>query len=209
MRRNRDSPSRRACPTGLGIMLLALLAAPAGAQEAARPQDAPPQATGLPPAESGFIGAVGRFIKRSLGPLAPEDPTPPASAPPVAEAPVAEAPVAAVPPPAPAATSPLEVSRGLAKDAIDAVKRLPSSVALPQLPSAMVTGRERCVAAANGAPDCLAATEALCKSKGFKTGNSLDIQSARRCKAHVWLSGRPAEADDCTTESFVTRAMCR
>lgn len=206
MRRNRDTPSRRVFRPDLGIMLLALLAAPAGAQEAARPQDAPPQATRPPPSEQGFIGAVGRFIARSLGPLAPKDPPPPPAGPPADEAPA----VAAVPPPpAPAAPSPLEVSRGLAKDAIDAVKRLPSSVALPQLPSAMVTERERCVAAANGAPDCLAATEVLCRSKGFKTGNSLDIQSAQRCKAHVWLSGRPAEADDCTTESFVTRAMCR
>jgi hypothetical protein len=191
-------------------VLPALLAAqPAGAQE--KPEPAP-QSRPLSGAESGFIGAVGRFIERSIGPVTPKAAPPAEAAAQPAEAPLPES--AAVPPapaPSPKPANPLEIPRELAKGAIDAVSKLPSSVGLPNvgLPSSVVTGRERCVPAANGAPDCLAATEALCKAKGFNAGNSLDIQSAQRCKPHVWLSRDPAGPNDCTTESFVTRAVCR
>jgi hypothetical protein len=191
-----------------GVAGLLLAALPALAQDAAPP--APP----VSGPESGFIGALGRFIERSIVPAPPKDAAPAEIvevAP--AERPVAPPPVVSAPADAPSVkpADPFELPRGFAKGAIDAVTRLPATVGLPQvgLPSSMVTGRARCVAAANGAPDCLAATEALCKSKGFTAGNSLDIQSAQRCKAHVWLSGRAAEPSDCTTESFVTRAVCR
>jgi hypothetical protein len=193
-----------------GVAGLLLAALPALAQEPA------PQVSGP---ESGFIGALGRFIERSIVLAPPKDAAPvetvevvPAERP--VEPPPVDAAPAVAPPPPPTSVKPadpLELPRGFAKGAIDAVTRLPATVGLPQvgLPSSMVTGRARCIAAANGAPDCLAATEALCKSKGFTAGNSLDIQSAQRCKAHVWLSGRAAEPTDCTTESFVTRAVCR
>jgi hypothetical protein len=215
MRRNLGRPNRglRACCVA-GLLVATL---PAFAQDAAPP---PPRVSGP---ESGFIGALGRFIERSIVPAAPRDAAPAETAEvvpeerlvepsPVVAAPAPGGPIAA-PPQGPAAkpVDPLELPRGIAKGAIDAVTRLPATVGLPQvgLPSSMVTGRERCVVAANGAPDCLAATEALCKSKGFVAGNSLDIQSAQRCKAHVWLSGRTSEPNECTTESFVTRAVCR
>jgi hypothetical protein len=196
----------RAC----GVAGLLLAALPALAQETAPPA---PHISGP---ESGFIGALGRFIERSIVPVPPKDAAETVEAAPaerpVEPPPVVSAPAAALPPvPSVKPADPFEVPRGFAKGAIDAVTRLPATVGLPQvgLPSSLVTGRTRCVAAANGAPDCLAATEALCKSKGFTAGNSLDIQSAQRCKAHVWLSGRAGEPTDCTTESFVTRAMCR
>ena len=215
MRRNQGRPDR--CLRACGVAALLLAALPAFAQDAAPPA---PRVSG---SESGFIGALGRFIERSIVPAPPRDAAAaetvevvpeerPIEPSPIAAAPIPGAP-AAVPPQRPAAkpADPLEVPRGIAKGAIDAVTRLPATVGLPQvgLPSSMVTGRERCAAAANGAPDCVAATEALCRSKGFAAGNSLDIQSAQRCKAHVWLSGRTSEPSDCTTESFVTRAVCR
>lgn len=202
---------------GLWLVLPALLVASAAtAQEKPEAAPAPPaeQSRPLPGSESGFIGAVGRFFERSLAPVTPkqepaqvEAAAQPVEVPP----PEAAAPVPAVAPPAAArTTNPLEIPGELAKGAIDAVTKLPSSVGLPNvgLPSSVVTGRERCIVAANGAPDCLAATEVLCKRKGFSAGNSVDIQTAQRCKAHVWL-GAAAQPSDCTTESFVTRAVCR
>ena len=38
--------------------------------------------------------------------------------------------------------------------------------------------RERCPIAPNGAPDCKAAAEIMCRTKGFATGNSVDYQTA-------------------------------
>jgi hypothetical protein len=90
---------------------------------------------------------------------------------------------------------------GAAKDAAGAVARLPSS--------GIVIGRELCSPAPNGAPDCRAATEVMCRTKGFKSGRSLDIQSAQKCPARIWLSGRAPKPGECAEESFVTRAMCQ
>ncbi len=88
-----------------------------------------------------------------------------------------------------------------AKDAAGTLMGLPNA--------RIVTGRERCVIASNGVPDCRAAADAACRGKGFGSGRSLDTQSAQKCPARVWLSGRfPAEAD-CPLETFVTRAVCQ
>jgi hypothetical protein len=90
---------------------------------------------------------------------------------------------------------------GTAKDAAGTLMGLPSA--------RIVTGRERCVIAQNGVPDCRAAADAACRGKGFGSGRSLDTQSAQKCPARVWLSGRfPAEGD-CQLETFVTRAVCQ
>lgn len=86
-----------------------------------------------------------------------------------------------------------------ASDAADAVARLPNA--------RVVEGHARCAIAANGAPDCRKAAEAVCKNKGFGSGSSLNIQSAQKCPARAWL-GR-AEPGDCEVQSFVTRAMCQ
>ncbi len=58
----------------------------------------------------------------------------------------------------------------------------------------IATGRERCTIAANGAPDCRAAAELLCKSKGFSTGNSLDNETVEKCSALVLLRGNRSRA---------------
>jgi hypothetical protein len=73
----------------------------------------------------------------------------------------------------------------------------------------IVSGRERCETAANGAPDCRGAVEALCRSKGLGGGNSLDVQSAEKCPARVWISGAQPAAGECRMESYVQRAFCR
>ena len=89
----------------------------------------------------------------------------------------------------------------VANEAANAVTRLPNT--------AVVTGRERCTAAANGAADCSVAIATLCRAKGFATGRILDIEASRKCPAEVLLSGRVPSLGDCGTESFVTRAMCQ
>jgi hypothetical protein len=86
------------------------------------------------------------------------------------------------------------------KGAVDAVVKLPTA--------RMMSGHERCIVAPNGAPDCLAAAETLCRKQGFSSGKSMDFTSAEECPARVLLSGRQAGAE-CTTVTFISRAMCQ
>jgi len=88
-----------------------------------------------------------------------------------------------------------------AKDAAETVVRLPAT--------RVVSSRQKCELAANGAPDCQAAATAMCKNKGFGSGRSVDIESARKCPAHVWLSRRAPAEGECALETFVTRAICQ
>lgn len=73
----------------------------------------------------------------------------------------------------------------------------------------IVSGRQVCAVAPNGAPDCAPAVEALCRTKGMRTGQSLDINTSQKCPVRVWLSGRPPKPGECRTDTFVTRAVCR
>jgi hypothetical protein len=86
------------------------------------------------------------------------------------------------------------------KDALGVVAKLPTT--------RVVRGRERCQQAPNGAPDCVAAAEALCRKQGYSTGKSLDFTSAEHCPPKVMLSSRQAE-DECITVTFISRAMCQ
>ena len=90
-------------------------------------------------------------------------------------------------------------TRDAAKDATGAVMGLPNA--------RIVTVRERCAAAQNGAPDCQAAAAAACRGKGFQTGKSVDTQSEHKCPAQVLLKGRAPNDAECSTEIFVTRAV--
>lgn len=94
-----------------------------------------------------------------------------------------------------------EATRDAAKAATDNLGRLPGT--------RLASGRSLCVVAANGAPDCAAAAAALCKSKGMAGGTSVAFESAERCPAQVWLSGRSPRPGECKTETFVTSAMCQ
>ena len=88
----------------------------------------------------------------------------------------------------------------MTKSAVDAVAKLPTA--------RVINGHERCVVAPNGAPDCLAAAEALCRKQGFSSGKSMDFTSAEECPARALLSGQQAGAG-CTTVTFISRAMCQ
>jgi hypothetical protein len=87
-----------------------------------------------------------------------------------------------------------------AKDAAGAVARIPAA--------RVVTGRQKCTVAPNGAPDCVAAANAVCRTKGFESGKSLDTTTAEFCPAQVYLSGRNS-GEGCRTETFVSRVLCQ
>lgn len=87
-----------------------------------------------------------------------------------------------------------------AKDAAGAVVRIPAARA--------VSGHEKCQLASNGAPDCVAAANKMCKAKGFGSGKSLDMTTAEVCPAKVYTSGR-STGPECTTDTFVSRAFCQ
>ena len=87
-----------------------------------------------------------------------------------------------------------------AKDAAGAVARIPAARA--------ISGHEKCQLAVNGAPDCVAAANAMCKAKGFDSGSSLDMTTAEVCPPKVYASGRTS-GDECKMETFVSRAFCQ
>jgi hypothetical protein len=99
------------------------------------------------------------------------------------------------------ATSIARDAAGAAQQATGAVVTLPIS--------RIVDGRERCAPAPNGAPNCPPAVVAMCRAKGFTSGRSVDIRTSEKCPARVRLSGRAPETGECTTETFVLRAVCQ
>jgi hypothetical protein len=109
----------------------------------------------------------------------------------------------------PTLKSPQEAIEDLNSRAKDATKDAGDSLSRLAKPSLMVTGRMGCPVSANGAPDCKAAADKLCQSKGHKEGKSLDTDAAEKCSAKVYLPGRQREPGDCRTENYVTRALCQ
>jgi hypothetical protein len=88
-----------------------------------------------------------------------------------------------------------------AKEAVGALVRWPNT--------RLITGREHCEVAPNGAPDCHTAAAVLCRGKGFEDGRSFDTQSEEKCSSRGVLSGRLPTPSECKTETFVTRAVCQ
>ena len=87
-----------------------------------------------------------------------------------------------------------------AKDAAGAVTRIPTS--------RVFTGHEKCASAPNGAPDCVIAANAICKTNGFESGKSVDSTTTEVCPPQVYLSGR-SSGSECHKETFVSRALCQ
>jgi hypothetical protein len=73
----------------------------------------------------------------------------------------------------------------------------------------LASGRSLCPRADNGAPDCYAASEKLCKEKGYSSGRSLDTESSETCNPRIYLPGYQRKAGDCRIDTFVTRAACQ
>jgi hypothetical protein len=108
----------------------------------------------------------------------------------------------------PTLKSPGETIDDLNARAKDAAKGATDTLSRLATPS-MVTGRAACPISANGAPDCKAASDKLCQTKGFKDGKSLLTDSAETCSAKVLIPGRARKPDDCHTDTYVTRALCQ
>ena len=91
-----------------------------------------------------------------------------------------------------------------ASDAAKGARDAATSVRIP----GPVMGRQPCPVTASGGPDCQAATDALCRSKGFSAGTSLHIQSEQKCPVWGWIAGKEPTGH-CGTATYVTSAMCR
>jgi hypothetical protein len=95
-----------------------------------------------------------------------------------------------------------------AKGAADAARNAATS--MTKLPVSGITGgRERCLLAPNGAPDCGGAAAALCRAKGYGGGSSVDFETVEKCPPSYRRAGRNAPEGVCTTEHFVTKALCQ
>jgi hypothetical protein len=107
-----------------------------------------------------------------------------------------------------AAKSTADVARGAA-DAVTGIAR-DTAGALSKLPTSRVAaGRERCPVAPNGAPDCVVAAATLCRANGYVGGSSIDFETAEVCPADAALARWRGERVVCTTENYVTRALCQ
>ena len=98
------------------------------------------------------------------------------------------------------ATGAAKTTVDVAKDAADAVVRIPGA--------RLLTVHEKCAAAPNGAPDCVAVATNACKAKGFQSGKSMDMTTAEVCPPQVLLSGR-SSGPECHDETFVSRVLCQ
>lgn len=87
------------------------------------------------------------------------------------------------------------------KNAADALVHLPTS--------RLIEIHELCAIAGNGAADCATAATNACKSKGFNAGQPVDVRTAEKCTASLWVSGQNPVNGDCPVETVVLRAACQ
>lgn len=183
---DRAHPRRLALSAGVALLLLASVCV---AEEAAPPLQLGPEQTQksaptLPTPRETF-GAIGRLIDQSISNVGAG----------------VNAGVRGAGETLSATTSAAgDLAKGVT-DAAGTVARLPTTN--------VVAGHQLCAAAPNGAPDCTGASIALCKTKGFERGNSLDITSSFKCPAQMWREGRAPNDRECKDESFVSRALCQ
>jgi len=179
------SKLRRLCVGAGAALLLVMVGSSAGADDAqppAAPAGSPSPSNQIPTADPDPLGLIGRWIDQGVAGMAATF----NGARQTLEG---------------ATDRAHEVATGTAKEAAAAVAKLPRT--------GLVAGREACLYAPNGAPDCRAATEAMCRANGFESGRSLDVQTAQTCPGDVWLSARQPPPKKCTLVSFVTRAICQ
>jgi hypothetical protein len=94
------------------------------------------------------------------------------------------------------------------KDAAQATKD--AATAVVKLPITRVFEfHDRCQVAGNGAPDCQTTATNACRTKGFDSGQPLDISTSQECPARVVLSGRPPVEGECKDVTVILRAVCR
>jgi hypothetical protein len=89
----------------------------------------------------------------------------------------------------------------------EAMKNAADALRIPV--SKIVEMHEVCATAGNGAPDCASAVTKACQAKGFKGGDPVDIRTAEKCSASLWVSGSTPPGGDCPNETVVLRAACQ
>jgi hypothetical protein len=106
-------------------------------------------------------------------------------------------------------------SAEVAKDAATATQQGMKNAAdaiVKSATSKVIEIHEPCGIAGNGAADCASAAVNACKGKGFADGQPLDVRTAEKCNASLWLQGqgqqRSANAE-CPVETVVLRAACQ
>jgi hypothetical protein len=100
-------------------------------------------------------------------------------------------------------------SAAAAKDAAAATQEAMTNAANAMVKSKVIEIHEICAIAGNGAADCATAATNACKGKGFKDGQPLDVRTAEKCNASLWVSGQPSAPADCPIETVVLRAACQ
>jgi hypothetical protein len=94
------------------------------------------------------------------------------------------------------------------KDAAQATKD--AATAVVKLPITRVFEfHDRCQVAGNGAPDCQTTANNACRTKGFDSGQPLDISTSQECPARVMMSGRAPVEGECKDVTVILRAVCR
>jgi hypothetical protein len=176
---------RRAWALAVALAVGLSLASSAQAQDAPPPAEPPPVTETVPSGNRpGFLEALGRFFGHSKDAIDSQFKNTQETLGNIGTQ----------------ATGAAKNAAGAAKDAAGSVIALPGT--------RIVTGRQLCPVAANGAPDCQQGASALCNAKGFQGGGrSLDIQTSQRCPIKSWLQG-PKEGE-CRSENYVTRAVCQ
>jgi hypothetical protein len=102
-----------------------------------------------------------------------------------------------------------------AKDAAAATGQAMKSAADAMVKSAtskVIEIHEPCAIAGNGAADCASAAVNACKGKGFSDGQPLDVRTAEKCNASLWLQGQQQQRSAnaaCPVETVVLRAACQ
>lgn len=102
-----------------------------------------------------------------------------------------------------------------AKDAATATQQAMKNAADAMVKSAtskVIEIHEPCAIAGNGAADCASAAANACKGKGFSDGQPLDVRTAEKCNASLWLQGQGQQRSagaECPVETVVLRAACQ
>ena len=101
-----------------------------------------------------------------------------------------------------------------AKDAATATQQAMKNAADAMVKSAtskVIEIHAPCAVAGNGAADCASAAADACKGKGFSDGQPLDVRTAEKCNASLWLQGQGqrSAAAECPVETVVLRAACQ
>jgi hypothetical protein len=100
-------------------------------------------------------------------------------------------------------------SADAAKDAAAATQQAMKNAADALRPSHVIEIQQTCPVAGNGAADCATAATNVCKTKGFNSGQPLDVRTAEKCADSLWVSGQTPTTADCPVETVLLRAACQ